>query len=97
MVAVEVVNLSRKHTDNVCESVADIRGIFARLVKTRDERRDGFVQVVKKAMETRLGFRDFGTEKTRARRRRFTDGRAERAVLQNLNKYTVKNCRTITC
>ena len=37
------------------ESVADIRGIIARLVETRDERRDGFVQVVKKAMETRLG------------------------------------------
>ncbi len=28
---------------------------IARLVEKRDERRDGFVQVVKKAMETRLG------------------------------------------
>ncbi len=53
--AVEVVDFSRKHTANVHESVADIRGIIARLVETRDERRDGFVQVVKKAMETRLG------------------------------------------
>ena len=35
--------------------MADILGIIARLVETRDERRDGFVQVVKKAMETRLG------------------------------------------
>ncbi len=54
--AVEVVDFSRKHTANVYESVADIRGIIARLVETRDERRDGFVQVVKKAMETRLGW-----------------------------------------
>ncbi len=53
--AVEVVDFSRKHTANVYESVAEIRGIIARLVETRDERRDGFVQVVKKAMETRLG------------------------------------------
>ena len=53
--AVEVVDFSRKHTANVYESVADIRNIIARLVETRDERRDGFVQVVKKAMETRLG------------------------------------------
>ncbi len=49
------------------ESVADIRGIIARLVETRDahgtsptcgwdlSRRDGFAQVVKRAMETRLG------------------------------------------
>jgi predicted GNAT family acetyltransferase len=53
--AVEVVDFSRKHTANVYESVAEIRGIIARLVEKRDERRDGFVQVVKKAMETRLG------------------------------------------
>ena len=53
--AVEVVDFTRKHTANVYEAVADIRGIIARLVETRDERRDGFVQVVKKAMETRLG------------------------------------------
>ncbi|MFQ5473780.1 MAG: DUF932 domain-containing protein, partial [Dehalococcoidia bacterium] len=53
--AVEVVEFSRKHTANVYESVAEIRGIIARLVEKRDERRDGFVQVVKKAMETRLG------------------------------------------
>ncbi len=59
--AVEVADFSRKHTANVHESVADIRGIIARLVETRDahmrdlSRRDGFVQVMKKAMETRLG------------------------------------------
>ncbi len=59
--AVEVVDFTRKHSANVYESVADIRGIIARLVEKRDahkwdlSRRDGFVQVVKKAMETRLG------------------------------------------
>ena len=59
--AVEVVDFSRKHTANVYESVADIRGIIARLVETRDaykwdlSRRHGFVQLVKTAMETRLG------------------------------------------
>ena len=53
--AVELVDFTRKHTANVYDAVADIRGIIARLVETRDERRDGFVQVVKKAMETRLG------------------------------------------
>ena len=59
--AVEVVDFTRKHTANVYEAVADIRGIIARLVETRDahkwdlSRRDGFDQVVKKAMETRLG------------------------------------------
>lgn len=49
------------NTPTVYEAVADIHGIIARLVETRDahkwdlSRRDGFVQVVKKAMETRLG------------------------------------------
>jgi len=57
----EVVDFTRKHTANVYEAVADIRGIIARQVETRDahnwdlSRRDGFVQVVKQAMETRLG------------------------------------------
>ena len=59
--AVEVMDFTRKHTANVYEAVADIRGIIARLVETRDahkrdlSRRDGFVLVIKKAMETQLG------------------------------------------
>ena len=36
--AVEIVDFSRKNTANVYESVADIRGIIAGLVETRDER-----------------------------------------------------------
>jgi hypothetical protein len=53
--AVEVVDFSRKHTANVYESLAEIRGIIARLVEKRDERRDGFVRVIEKAMAERLG------------------------------------------
>jgi hypothetical protein len=53
--AVEVVDFSRKHTANVSESLSEIRRIIARLVETRDERRDGFARVMQKAFETRLG------------------------------------------
>lgn len=53
--AVEVVEFARKHTANVHESLAEIRRIIERLVQKRDERKDGFAKVVRKAMETRLG------------------------------------------
>ena len=53
--AVEVVQFSRKHTANVHESLSEIRRIIEALVQKRDERRDGFANVVRKAMETRLG------------------------------------------
>jgi hypothetical protein len=53
--AVEVVDFSRKHTANVSESLREIRRIIAQLVEKRDERRDGFARVMKKAFETRLG------------------------------------------
>ena len=53
--AVEVVEFSRKHTANVHESLTEIRRIIEALVRKRDERRDGFAKVVRKAMETRLG------------------------------------------
>lgn len=53
--AVEVVEFTRKHTANVHESLSEIRRIIEALVQKRDERRDGFAQVVRKAMETRLG------------------------------------------
>lgn len=53
--AVEVVEFSRKHTTNVHEAFNEIRRIIDRLVSKRDERRDGFVRVIRKAMETRLG------------------------------------------
>ena len=53
--AVEVVDFSRKHTANVSDSLREIRRIIAQLVEKRDERRDGFARVMKKAFETRLG------------------------------------------
>jgi hypothetical protein len=53
--AVEVVDFSRKHTANVSDSLREIRRIIYQLVERRDERRDGFARVMKKAFETRLG------------------------------------------
>jgi hypothetical protein len=53
--AVEVVEFKRKHTANVHESLNDIRRIVENLVEKRDQRRDGFADVIKKAMETTLG------------------------------------------
>ena len=53
--AVEVVEFSRKHTTNVHEALGEVRRIIERLVARRDERRDGFVKVIRKAMETKLG------------------------------------------
>jgi len=53
--AVEVVEFSRKHTANVHEAFTEIRRIVEGLVARRDERRDGFVRVIRKAMETQVG------------------------------------------
>lgn len=53
--AVEVVEFSRKHTGNVHDSLREIRRIVEGLVAKRDERRDGFFVVVRKAMQTALG------------------------------------------
>lgn len=53
--AVEVVEFTRKHTANVHECLGEIRRIVEGLVAKRDERRDGFYRVIKKAMETKLG------------------------------------------
>jgi len=53
--AVEVVEFSRKHTTNVHDAFSEIRRIVERLVAKRDERRDGFAKVIRRAMETSLG------------------------------------------
>jgi hypothetical protein len=53
--AVEVTEFSRKHTANVHESLNEIRRLVEALVTKRDERRDGFAQLIKKAMSTHLG------------------------------------------
>lgn len=53
--AVEVVEFTRKHTANVKDGLNEIRRIIEMLVRKRDERRDGFVDVLRKAMTLRLG------------------------------------------
>lgn len=53
--AVDVFEFTRKHTANVHESLREIRRIIEALVAKRDERRDGFANVIQKAMESKLG------------------------------------------
>jgi histone H3/H4 len=53
--ATEVVEFTRKHTGKVGEALGDIRRIVEELVVRRDARRDGFVEVVKKAMKEKFG------------------------------------------
>ena len=53
--AVDVVDFSRKHTANVGECLNDIRRHIEALATKRDERRDGFARVMRKAFETTLG------------------------------------------
>lgn len=56
--AVEVVDFTRKHTTNVHEALDNIRKILHDLTKKRDERRDSFVKVIRKAMRERFGTED---------------------------------------
>ncbi|TWT44365.1 hypothetical protein RAS1_07790 [Phycisphaerae bacterium RAS1] len=53
--AVEVIDFSRKHTANVHECLGEVRRLIASLVEKRDQRRDGFVMTITRAMETTLG------------------------------------------
>ena len=53
--AVEVVEFTRKHTASIHDSLGEMRCIVEQLVAKRDERRDGFVKVIAKAMHERLG------------------------------------------
>ena len=53
--ATEVVDFSRKHTANVHDGLNEIRSMVERLIARRDERRDSFAKVMKKAMTERLG------------------------------------------
>jgi len=49
------VELTRKHTAGVGNVLTDIRQTLDALVARRDERRDGFVKVIEKAMRQQLG------------------------------------------
>ena len=53
--ATEVVEFSRKHTANVRDALDEIRMMVEQLVAKRDQRRDSFAAVMKKAMTERLG------------------------------------------
>ena len=53
--ATEVVEVTRKHTAGVGNALTDIRRTLDSLIAARDQRRDGFVAVVQKAMREKLG------------------------------------------
>ncbi len=53
--AVEVVDFSRKHTANVRDGLNEIRRHVETLVARRNERRDSFATVIRRAMSERLG------------------------------------------
>lgn len=53
--AVEVNEVTRKHTGRVRESLGNIRAAIETLVQKRDERKEGFAKVIAKAMETTCG------------------------------------------
>lgn len=53
--AIDVTEVSRKHTANVHDALTQIQQSLTRLVQLRDQRRDGFFRVMQKALETTLG------------------------------------------
>ncbi len=53
--ATEVIEFSRKHTASVTNSLDELRRMVEALVAKRDQRKDGFVKVVAKAMQQSLG------------------------------------------
>ena len=53
--ATEVTEYTRKHTSSVHSALSDMRRIIEGLVAKRDERKDGFMKVIAKAMKTKLG------------------------------------------
>jgi hypothetical protein len=53
--AVEVVDFTRKHTSSVVDAMTEIRRIIEALIAKRDDLRNGFAQVIAKAMHTKLG------------------------------------------
>ncbi|TWU58966.1 hypothetical protein Poly51_17470 [Rubripirellula tenax] len=56
--AIEVVEFSSKHTANVRDGLSEVRKVIESLIVKRDERRDGFVNCIRKAMREKLGHDD---------------------------------------
>jgi hypothetical protein len=53
--AVDVTEFTRKHTGDVSGALPEIRRVVEGLVRRRDERKDSFAAVIRRAMETELG------------------------------------------
>jgi len=53
--AIEVTEFTRKHTSKVHDSLDFIRQHVEQIATKRDERRDGFVNAIQKAMKAKLG------------------------------------------
>ena len=53
--AVEIVEITRRHTGDVRETFAELQAAIEALVRRRDARKDGFAKVVAKAMGTIYG------------------------------------------
>jgi hypothetical protein len=53
--ATDVAEYTRKHTAHVHDGLGEIRSMIEAIVAKRDDRKDGFANVVRKAMETKLG------------------------------------------
>jgi hypothetical protein len=53
--AIDITEFTRKHTGKVSDALSEMRRIVEALVQKRDERKDGFAAVIRRAMETRLG------------------------------------------
>ncbi len=53
--AIEVTEVTRKHTAGVHSALGDVRRTLETLIQRRDERRDGFVALMQKAMKEKLG------------------------------------------
>ena len=64
--AIDVTEFSRNHTASVHESLAEIRRTIDALVQKRDQRKDGFVALMRKAMATKLGHDTPAVEKALA-------------------------------
>lgn len=88
--AVEVVDFSRKHTANVHECLAEIRRHIERLVEKRDERRDGFVEVMATAFKLQLGEKAEDVAKVLAQHGIPRDlGRQALEMAEKTGKFTV--------
>ena len=47
--------MEAKHTAKIAEGLPQIRSIIEQLVEKRDQRKDGFASVIRKAMSEKLG------------------------------------------